>query len=336
MTIEKNLLIMLILLIMVVSCGQQQSKTQSYDALRSEKISIILESYKNVLLSEAEYFDVKLKKNVLLNDYWTWFSENEYSGPINKEFTMVDLDGDGVPEAIIMYDPGLLKVFHQEEGTVYGFTFGFRAMAGLKKDGSYDWSGSAFHSGVGRQTFSGTNTGSVNIYESISDSDDEENVVYYIYNNQVTAHHSRDFWAARNKIEEVEWTPFTDENINNLKEWSITQYMYVSIPDPMFPIPMLRGEVVPYDDFSPPEEVYVMTTYIYEDDSFKESYKQQLREAGFVEQENAPQWMESMWRYDRIEDGATLMVELLQEDNPLSIRMYVNYFIDEKQYGISP
>ena len=70
----------------------------------------------------------------------------------------------------------------------------------------------------------------------------------------------------------------------------------------------------------------VMTTYTYEDAGFKESYKRQLREAGFVEQEGAPGWMESLWRYDRSQDGATLMVELLQEDNPLSIRMYINYF----------
>ena len=271
---------------------------------------------------------MELKKNLLLNDYWTWFCENEYSGSITKEFTMVDLDGDGVPEAVVMYDPGKLKVFHQEEGTVYGFTFGFRAMGGLKKDGSFDWSNSAFYSGVGRLTFSGTNTGNVKIYESISDSDDDENVVYYIYYNQVTSNHSKDFWTAWNNIEEVEWIPFMDDTVHNLKEWGITQYMYTSIPDPMFPIPMLRGAIIPYDGFSPPEEGYVMTNYIYEDDSFKESYKQQLREVGFVASEETPQGMESLWCYDRSEDGTTLMVELLQEDNTISIRMYVNYFIE--------
>ena len=189
---------------------------------------------------------------------------------------MVDLDGDGILEAVIMYDPDMLKVFHEKEGTVYGFIFGFRAMKGLKKDGSFDWSGNAFNGGVGRQTFSGTNTGCVNLYESISDPDDDDKRVYY---NQVTEHYSKDFWVARNKMEEVEWTPFTEEHVHNLKEWDITQYMYSSIPDPMFPVPMQYGVIIPYDGFSPPEE----SLYMYEDDSFKESYKRQLRDAGFVE-----------------------------------------------------
>ena len=38
--------------------------------------------------------------------------------------------------------------------------------------------------------------------------------------------------------------------------------------------------------------------------------------------------MESLWRNNRSEDGTALMVELIQEDNTLSIQMYVNYFID--------
>jgi len=114
--------------------------------------------------------------------------------------------------------------------------------------------------------------------------------------------------------------------VRNLKEWYITQYMYASIPDPMFPIPKQRGAIIPYDGFSPPEEGFVMTTYIYEDAGFKESYKRQLREAGFVVSEDTPEGMESLWRYDRSDDGATFMVELIQEDNLLSIRMYVNYF----------
>ena len=315
-------------MIIASSCGPQPSKTQRYEAQRREKIKTTLEVYKKVLLSEAEYFDVELKKNLLLNDYWIYFSENEYSGPINKAFTMVDLDGDGVPEVVVMYDPGVLKVFHQEQGTVYGFSFDFRAMYGLKKDGSFDWSNSAFHSGVGRVTFSGANTNNIHIYESISDPGDDDKEVYYIYYKQVTAQHAKDFWASQNKIEEVEWMPFTTENVHHLKEWETTQYMYASIPDPIFPIPMQNSAIIPYDGFSPPEEGYVITQYMYEDDSFKDSYKEQLRETGFVASDETPQGMESLWRYDRSEDGAAFVVTLIQENNQLVIQMYINYFID--------
>jgi len=45
-----------------------------------------------------------------------------------------------------------------------------------------------------------------------------------------------------------------------------------------------------------------------------------------VKVEDAPEWMESMWRYDRRSDGATLTVELLYGEDTFMIQMYVNYF----------
>jgi len=196
-------------------------------------------------------------------------------------------------------------------------------MNGIKKDGSFAWSNSAFNSGIGRQTFYETNTGWIKMAEESSEPDAEES--YHVYYSRVTKQQYEAFQAVHNAKEDVVWTPFTADNINSLKEWDELQFYYAGIPDRMFPVPMLQGVIIPYKGFSPPEEGWIKTTYSYEDTGFTESYKQQLRGAGFVEQEGAPEGMESLWRYDRSSDGASLFVELLHEEGRFVISMYVNY-----------
>jgi hypothetical protein len=69
----------------------------------------------------------------------------------------------------------------------------------------------------------------------------------------------------------------------------------------------------------------MITSYGFESADWIESYKTQLRKAGFEEQE-CPDWMESLWRCDRNTDGATLIVELLREDNRFSINYLHQFF----------
>ena len=116
----------------------------------------------------------------------------------------------------------------------------------------------------------------------------------------------------------------TNKETMSEQQTTKSENLYANIPDKMFPIPMRNGEIIPYSEFSPPEEGYEVTTYIYTGVDFMDSYKKQLRKAGFVDQ-GGGEWIESLWRYDRKEDGATLMVELFREGNKFAISMYVNY-----------
>ena len=86
---------------------------------------------------------------------------------------------------------------------------------------------------------------------------------------------------------------------------------------------MRNGTVIPYDRFSPPEDGEITTSYIF-GTSFMESYKEQLRNEGFVD-EGSADWIESLWKYERAEDEATLMVEMFHDEGKLVINMYVNY-----------
>jgi len=281
----------------------------------------ILTLYKKVLNSETAHFDAAKERNVLLKEYLREYNAN--AGDIR--FTIVDMDGDGIPEVALEHDPGIVRVLHYERGTVYGFSFDFRAMSGIKKDGSFEWSNGAFNSGVGRQKFDGTFTDFFHIAEAVEEPDGY-NGNCYIYYNSVAEQQFQDFMTAYWQKEDPEWKPFTTQNVNSLKAWDALQYFYVNIPDPGFPIPMRQGAVIPYSAVALPEAGFAVTGYSYDDgDSFKEAYKQQLRKAGFVKAEDAPDWIESLWRYNRHTDGATLIVELY-EDHAFVIQMSLNYF----------
>ena len=110
-------------------------------------------------------------------------------------------------------------------------------------------------------------------------------------------------------------------NTNTVTEDPITD-LYADIPDHDFPIPMIDGKIVSYDYVALPEEGYEVTTFVYGED-FMQSYQKQLKKAGFVDQGKV-EWIESLWRFDRNEDGATLMVEMFHEDGSFVISMYVN------------
>ena len=102
--------------------------------------------------------------------------------------------------------------------------------------------------------------------------------------------------------------------------------LYADIPDSGFPIPMLDGKPIPYESVSLPEEGWEVTSFVYSFSGagFMDSYKEQLREAGFVDQGSAAH-IESFWRYDRSGDGASLFVEMFHEESRFCINMYVNY-----------
>lgn len=101
--------------------------------------------------------------------------------------------------------------------------------------------------------------------------------------------------------------------------------LYTEIPDKGFPVPMLDGAPIPYKRVALPEEGYEATSYVYtvSGTGFMESYKAQLKKAGFVDQ-GKHDHTESFWRYDRKSDGLALFVEMAHEESDFCISMYVN------------
>jgi hypothetical protein len=118
------------------------------------------------------------------------------------------------------------------------------------------------------------------------------------------------------------------EMMDLLRKHAATSDDYSGIPDSMFPIPMRYEQIITYDRFSPPEVGYEVTTYLYAT-NFMETYKEQLRSAGFVDH-GAVMSVDALWMYERSSDGATLVVEMRQGEDEtgkavFSIGMLVNY-----------
>lgn len=95
--------------------------------------------------------------------------------------------------------------------------------------------------------------------------------------------------------------------------------LYENLPDRGFPIPMRDGVVIPYDAIYLPDGDNISTTYVYEDESVTELYKEQLRNAGFTDYGTVMS-VDSLWSYERDNDGASLYVEIRVG----TITMYVN------------
>jgi hypothetical protein len=144
----------------------------------------------------------------------------------------------------------------------------------------------------------------------------EENVLHYAFLLDYSD------WVSYSVGEPVVyvWVNSVTGEITSIEE----KELYANIPDLMFPVPMLNGEVIPYDYFTLPG--YAWTGgYRFLDRSVLEIYKNQLREAGFVEHGEVMS-ADSLWTYERDTDGATLMVEIFYgEEGSFSICMSVNH-----------
>lgn len=187
----------------------------------------IMEVYKAVLKneteffnvgSENEYYNVDVGKNVLLDNFATDFvTYGEGSGRFKqRQFAVVDMDGDGVPEVIIKLKKNdLYEVLHYFNGEIYGYTFGVRELCSIKIDGTFSYSGGGRDNGFEKLRFQeGTY-----IIDSIccrkSTGGNLEDEEYFIDNNQVTDDEYGSFENKQISKKEVIWYNFTDNNIES-------------------------------------------------------------------------------------------------------------------------
>ena len=111
--------------------------------------------------------------------------------------------------------------------------------------------------------------------------------------------------------------PYTGD-LSNFEE----PYLYSSITNTMLPVPMIDGEIIPYDRFVPPVNGWEAITYIFVGRSIMDSYRELLLEAGFeggaVDVEHS--FREEIWDYRRY-DGALFWVDMYHEDGNFVVAM---------------
>ena len=102
---------------------------------RAADSAAAMEAYKTVLQNEAAFYDIDDKKDYKLNEL-----RDQSGEPLTvSSFTVVDMDGNGTPEAVL--DAGSYNgvvVLHYEDGEVYGFSTSYTYY--LSNDGTYNGS----------------------------------------------------------------------------------------------------------------------------------------------------------------------------------------------------
>lgn len=163
------------------------------DFQHSEAINLLREVAKgehSLILKELytdRYSDVNLYKIKDLGEDFIFDT-----AMLPTQFSMVDLDRDGVPEVVVELDSdmgGWRLVLRYCDGQVYGYPYSFRGLQTVSVDGFVGGSNSAFDSPVSRLSFDGINVDSYGLS-------------------------AEDASAVRDSWQEVTWYIFSDSNIN--------------------------------------------------------------------------------------------------------------------------
>lgn len=105
-----------------------------------------LEAYRAVLEGEATFYSTDIDRNVDMPHIGEVLGLT-FADHLPAQFTLVDLDGDGVEELALYYqlgNGGTIVMFHYQDGEVLGYYKFGRGFQSAKTDGIYTGSGGAF------------------------------------------------------------------------------------------------------------------------------------------------------------------------------------------------
>lgn len=180
--------------------------------------SEILQDYKQVLLSQSTFFSMDDQKNTYLNEFSYWDGTITENPLIPVDFTILDMDGDNIPEVVLELTNGAdgsVEVFHYYDGTVYGYAFVYRGLKNLKADGTFNFSSGASLSGYATLIFNG-NQSTYNILGQSKYEDDGKTLEYLIDNQKVTEDQFLNFSAIQNQKQDATWMDFIPEHVDSI------------------------------------------------------------------------------------------------------------------------
>lgn len=174
-----------------------------------------LDTYKAVLQNEAEFYSIDNKKNVTLHDFLT---DNDPTFNV-KRFTVLDMDGDSLPEIVLELsvgdNPYFFEVLHATDGAVAGYMLPYRGMEELKADGTIRFSSGAADNGWGTLRFD-QNAYTIDVLgQSESSQDDAGMTVSYFINTEQVAKEAYDSFSDEQFAKDnAVWHAFSQENID--------------------------------------------------------------------------------------------------------------------------
>lgn len=177
----------------------------------------VLEAYKAVLQNKAEFFSTDNNKDLYLDDFLT--NKEIYGTDFEiTHFTVLDMDGDNVPEVVLELsvggEPQFYEVLHYTNGKVNGYLIVYRGLEELKADGTFRFSNGAADYGWGNLRFESTPyTTDILAYSQSSQSDTGLTISYFINNGQVTKEAFDSFGNEQSGKEDAVWYEPSQKNI---------------------------------------------------------------------------------------------------------------------------
>lgn len=123
------------------------SPTETTAATESPAVlSPELDAFRRVLEGRLPIFRIASQESIPISKISLFFTVEELPWDVER-FTIQDLGGDGVPDAVLEVSDymGYVILHYREDGIVTGEEIWYRAFQDLKADGSYMSSGSSFN-----------------------------------------------------------------------------------------------------------------------------------------------------------------------------------------------
>lgn len=194
-----------------VKATPSETKTES-------NYNSVLEAYKAVLQNKSNFFSTDSKKNVHLNDFLT---NKEIFGAILKvtHFTVIDMDGDKIPEVVLELsvgdnNPMSFEILHYIKGEVYGYNIVYRGLETLKADGTFRFSNGAADNGWGKLIFQSNGYKIDQLgYSKSSQVGGKLTIAYFINNKSVTKGAFDSFMKGQDVKKDAVSYEFSQKNI---------------------------------------------------------------------------------------------------------------------------
>lgn len=172
--------------------------------------------YRLVLRNDAPFFCPATRSTLYLGQLNGSFDDLPVT---STQFSVADVDADGKGEVIVKLSVGLDEYYGYEvldvrEGTVYGYEVFYRAMQGLKADGTFSFASSASDTGFGILEWINDDYHIPPI--AYSEPTDDGKIHYYHHGTTITAERYNQLRDAQDRKAPVTWYDFTDACIENV------------------------------------------------------------------------------------------------------------------------
>ena len=197
-----------------VSTSPSSSSLNNSSENTKTQMPSVLEAYKTVLQNKIEFFSTDSKKKLYLNNFLT---NKEIYGTIFTvtHFTVLDMDGDKVPEVVLELsvgnEPQFYEVLHYMDDTVYGYLIVYRGLESLKADGTFNYSNGAADTGIGKLKF-GSDAFKTDIL-GYSESSEGGIISYFINNKRVTKESFDSFINEQSEKKDAVWYEYSQQII---------------------------------------------------------------------------------------------------------------------------